>query len=77
MLSTIGNALGDALGKTQTAFGAVANANSASNGNSTTVGGVFDKALSSVFTTVGNTIGNAANVMGGALSNMNSVATGG
>ena len=70
MLSTIGNALGNVLGKTQTAFGAVANATSASNGNSTTVGGIFDKALSTVFPASGNTVGNAANVMGGALSRM-------
>ena len=77
MLSTIGDALGNVLGKTQTAFGAVANANSASNGNSTTVGGTFDKALSSVFSTVGNTIGNAANVMGGALSKMTTGSVGG
>ena len=70
MLSTIGDALGNVLGKTQTAFGAVANATSASNGNSTTVGGIFDKALSSVFPASGNTVGNAANVMGGALSMM-------
>ena len=70
MLSTIGNAIGNVLGKTQTAFGAVANATSASNGNSTTVGGIFDKALSAVFPASGNTVGNAANVMGGALSRM-------
>lgn len=58
------------LGKTQTAFGTVANAISGSNGNSTMVGGVFDKALSCAFPGCGNTIGNAGNIIGGALSKM-------
>lgn len=58
------------LGKTQTAFGTVANAISGSNGNSTMVGGVFDKALSCAFPGCGNTIGNAGNLIGGALSKM-------
>jgi ABC-type transporter Mla subunit MlaD len=40
------------------------------NGFSTTVGGVFDKALSSVFPAAGHLVGNAANVMGGVLSQL-------
>lgn len=70
LLSTIGDVLGNVLGKTQTAFGTVANAISGSNGNSTMVGGVFDKALSCAFPGCGNTIGNAGNLIGGALSKM-------
>lgn len=76
LLSTIGDALGNVLGKTQTAFGTVANAISGSNGNSTTVGGVFDKALSCAFPGCGNTIGNAGNLIGGALSKMTGGAVG-
>jgi hypothetical protein len=76
LLSTIGDALGNVLGKTQTAFGTVANAISGSNGNSTTVGGIFDKALSVVFPASGNTIGQAGNVIGGALSRLTDGAVG-
>ena len=76
LLSTIGDALGNVLGKTQTAFGTVANAISGSNGNSTLVGGVFDKALSCAFPGCGNTIGNVGNLIGGALSKMTDGAIG-
>ena len=76
LFSTIGDALGNVLGKTQTAFGTVANAISGSNGNSTTIGGVFDKALSCAFPGCGNTIGNAGNLIGGALSKMTGGAVG-
>ena len=64
------------LGKTQTAFGTVANAISGSNGNSTTVGGILDKAMSCAFPSCGNTIGHAGNIIGGALSRMTDGAVG-
>ena len=76
LLSTIGDALGGVIGKTQTAFGTVANAISGGNGNSTLVGGVFDKALSCAFPSCGNTIGHAGNLIGGALSRMTGGAVG-
>ena len=76
LLSTIGDALGGVIGKTQTAFGTVANAISGGNGNSTLVGGVFDKALSCAFPSCGNTIGHAGNLIGGALSRMTGGAIG-
>lgn len=36
-------------------------------GNSTTLGGIFDKTLSSAFTKVGDVVGQAGNIMGGIL----------
>ena len=68
LLATVGDALGNVLGSAQTAFGTVANALSGSNQNSTLVGGVFNKCLSAAFPSCGNIVGQAGNLIGGALS---------
>lgn len=72
ILSTIGNALGRAFGGPSTVFGTVSNAPSAANQNATSLGGIFNKALSSAFTSSGTVVGQSGNVIGGVVRLMNS-----